>query len=228
MGDTREAGYPTVEGEGYLLGLSATGLDGSTLELDHLHDVLGMWCYRSNWIDQADLRREMEVASFEAYLAAARDDAKLVHCEAAQLRAFELAATASGLVARYNVSDPARLRELRPTECLFVTEKRLMRGFDYRGAPIAVATAGTVGADDAVRIKLSLLLACPADTERDHLQALGRVGRYGDACARYRLRGVACVDGAVAARRGGALFDPSGLGAAQADVDEADGPEQRE
>ena len=102
--------------------------------------------------------------------------------------------TDSGLTPRCDVSDPETLRKMKPSDCYIVTQKRLMRGFDYRGTPIDNATATLPCEDSTSRTKLSLLLACSADTERDYIQALGRVGRYGDACARYRLHGVAKVD----------------------------------
>ena len=47
-----------------------------------------------------------------------------------------------------------------------------MRGFDYR-------TPSRTG--------IALLMCCKLGHSRDVLQGLGRVGRYGDPCARHRL-----------------------------------------
>ena len=59
---------------------------------------------------------------------------------------------------------------MRPSECYIVTQKRLMRGFDYRGADRAApTTVAEPGVSSSARTKLSLLMACPADTRRDYL-----------------------------------------------------------
>ena len=137
----------------------------------------------------------------------AGDDAKLVHCDEKDLAAYERIATGRSLTVHHDVSSPALLRKMRPSECYFVTHKRLMRGFDYRGADRAALTTVTEpGVSSSARNKLSLLMACPADTQRDYLQALGRVGRFGDACARYRLRGVDQVNAEESCRRGALMM----------------------
>ena len=57
---------------------------------------------------------------------------------------------------------------------LIVTDKcpQLMRGVDYRSKCI------------------DMLLLSDLDNERAYRQALGRVGRFGDHCTRWKLRGL--------------------------------------
>ena len=108
--------------------------------------------------------------SFEEFLDVTGDDARLVHCGEEDLAEYERIATEHSLIPHRNLAEPAALRKMAANECYFVTEKRLMRGFDYRGADQAASTtmAGSCGSS-AARTKLSLLLTCPADTGRDYL-----------------------------------------------------------
>ena len=206
-GDTLGDRLPTISGDGFLLGLSATGLSDQIHELSYIINDLKMRCFRSNWVSHDSLTQETEVDSFEKFLDKARDDAMLVHCEEKALDEYEQIATGRSLTVHRNVSNLTSLRNMKPSECYFVTHKRLMRGFDYRGADRAALTTVTEpGVSSSARNKLSLLMACPADTRRDYLQALGRVGRFGDACARYRLRGVDQVNAEESCRRGALMM----------------------
>ena len=56
-----------------------------------------------------------------------------------------------------------------------------MRGIDYRSEKIGA----------------NLFLASSFANQRDVMQALGRVGRNGDPCARYGLKGVDLIDPAL-------------------------------
>ena len=67
----------------------------------------------------------------------------------------------------------AELRATISNDVLVVTDPRLMRGFDYR-------TADKKG--------IALMLCLGFDTRRGYVQALGRVGRFGDPCKRFTLK----------------------------------------
>ena len=83
------------------------------------------------------------------------------------------------LIAQYklnrknNVSEMAELRSTVASDVLVVTEPRLMRGFDYRAAD---------------KKGIALMLCLGFDTQRGYIQALGRVGRFGDSCRRFTLK----------------------------------------
>ena len=53
-----------------------------------------------------------------------------------------------------------------------------MRGVDYR----------------ATQFGLNLLIAAPFENSREAMQGLCRVGRFGDRCERYILKGVELID----------------------------------
>ena len=63
----------------------------------------------------------------------------------------------------------------------FVTEERLLRGFDYR------RKYGLQGG-------LALLLAKSCSSESTYQQAIGRVGRFGEESKRFILQDVEKVD----------------------------------
>ena len=67
--------------------------------------------------------------------------------------------------------DIGRLRSLR-REVVIITDLDLVRGVDYK-------TIDGRG--------LELLIARPLPSQRELKQLKGRVGRYGEACARYHL-----------------------------------------
>ena len=67
------------------------------------------------------------------------------------------------------------LRNLDENHCLLVTSLELMRGVDYH-AP------GGVGID--------LLVATDFPSTRAYQQGLGRVGRYGEPCSRFKWEGL--------------------------------------
>ena len=75
------------------------------------------------------------------FLDETRDDAKLIHCDEEQLCGYKDIASSLGYLPHCNISQPSMLRQMAPTECYFVTDKRLMRGFDYRSKPIDSATS---------------------------------------------------------------------------------------
>ena len=66
------------------------------------------------------------------------------------------------------------IHDLDVDEIVFVSDETWMRGIDY-------GTAHPAG--------IALLLGCPCSSVRAYRQALGRVGRYGASCKRYRLAG---------------------------------------
>ena len=74
-----------------------------------------------------------------------------------------------------NSHDNSFLSKQKPNTAILVTELILMRGYNYRREEI--------GKD------IVLLLVKKMPTTRDYGQALGRVGRYGDFCERYKLPG---------------------------------------
>ena len=64
-GDTLGDRLPTISGDGFLLGLSATGLSDQIHELSYIINDLKMRCFRSNWVCHDSLTQETEVESFE-------------------------------------------------------------------------------------------------------------------------------------------------------------------
>ena len=71
-----------------------------------------------------------------------------------------------------DVSAVAELRNTTANQVYVVTKPHLMRGYDYR----SVDGNG-----------IALLICSKLASARDLKQALGRVGRYGDPAARYKL-----------------------------------------
>jgi hypothetical protein len=79
----------------------------------------------------------------------------------------------------FNCTDTATLRNLKADDVVLVSRDFLMRGYDYRSSsPKGIA----------------LLIAKPSNNRRAVVQAMGRVGRYGEACRRYLLSGTPLVD----------------------------------
>ena len=70
-----------------------------------------------------------------------------------------------------NCDDISTLRKLT-SEILIVTDVSLMRGVDYR-------SKNNQG--------IELLIAHQLSSNREYRRSLGRVGRYGEDCARYYL-----------------------------------------
>ena len=106
-GDTLRDRLPAISGDGFLLGLSATGLSDQTHELRYIITDLKMRCFKSNWVSHDSLTREKEVDSFETFLEAAKDDGKLVHCEERDLEEMKQIAAQRNLTVHHDVSDPA-------------------------------------------------------------------------------------------------------------------------
>ena len=69
-------------------------------------------------------------------------------------------------------------RNLTNSDCLRVDQELLMRGMDYKAPEHGIA----------------LLIANALSSERLLDQALGRVGRYGEPCDRYKLGDLVLVD----------------------------------
>ena len=61
---------------------------------------------------------------------------------------------------------------------VLTTSPVAMRGFDFRAPSNGI----------------NLLICVSSQHERQYLQALFRVGRHGDKCARYLVQGVECID----------------------------------
>ena len=79
---------------------------------------------------------------------------------------------------RVNEANLSVTRNLTNGDCLRVDQEELMRGIDYKAPDHGIA----------------LLIANALSSERALKQAMGRVGRYGEECDRYVLRGVPLVD----------------------------------
>ena len=73
----------------------------------------------------------------------------------------------------------ARLKKLTKHDILFVTLDELMRGLDYRTDEDCPETLG-----------ISLLIMSDLQSQRALIQALGRVGRFGEACRRFVWQGL--------------------------------------
>ena len=84
--------------------------------------------------------------------------------------------------------------ETRETDSLFklvlTTCESAMRGVDYRAKGVPIA----------------LIVAKSFSNKRELIQGLCRVGRFGDACERYMLKGVQLYDSQVAQSQAKALF----------------------
>ena len=78
-----------------------------------------------------------------------------------------------------NVSDMEILRKATANDVFVVTDPKLMRGFDYRTSD---------------RSGIALLLCHGFPTQRSLYQGLGRVGRFGDPCKRFVLKGIELVN----------------------------------
>lgn len=84
---------------------------------------------------------------------------------------------------RLNCSDVDIIDKLQSNDVLIVTDPTLMRGFDYR-----------------CETGMALFIGRKFDSERSRLQALGRVGRYGERCVRTadeQLKTLVDADAAV-------------------------------
>ena len=68
------------------------------------------------------------------------------------------------------------LKGLQPGHVYFVSQEIHMRGIDYRSEN-----------------GIELLICNPLSNERAYIQALGRVGRYGEPCGRWILEGVPSI-----------------------------------
>ena len=68
------------------------------------------------------------------------------------------------------------LKGLQPGHVYFVSQEINMRGIDYRSEN-----------------GIELLICNPLSNERAYIQALGRVGRYGEPCGRWILEGVPSI-----------------------------------
>jgi hypothetical protein len=77
-----------------------------------------------------------------------------------------------------NVAHHDSIRHMQASDAYTVTDKQLMRGFDYR-------TECEMG--------IALLIMRPFESHRAFHQALGRVGRYGQPCKRFLLEGLTPV-----------------------------------
>ena len=98
------------------------------------------------------------------------DKARLMFVDDADIPSLEYSLNVEnpGITVYRNHATLADLRQLTPNHVCLVSEVRLMRGFDYR-----------------CKEGINLLIAKQVDSQRTLIQALSRVGRYGEVCSRY-------------------------------------------
>ena len=72
--------------------------------------------------------------------------------------------------------DIEAIRHIKSNECLIVSKEELMRGVDYRTLP--------------KKEGIDLLIARPFSNKRAYVQGKGRVGRNGEPCSRFQLKGL--------------------------------------
>ena len=160
-----------------VVGLTATAIgDIDSIEANYLITTLGFRCYDSGIKADAALNDPTPCDSFQQFLQQEMAAAKLIYVDVESQAGLIAEILNLELCYEVNATDTAKLRQMEAGCVFVVTDSALMRGFDYRAADH--------------RQGISLLVAKPLSCTRTLLQAYGRVGRYGQACRRFRLRGV--------------------------------------
>ena len=81
---------------------------------------------------------------------------------------------------KMDITDSSQLRNMKPIDIFVTSDESFMRAHDYR------ATDGNSG--------IALFIDKPLSCRRTFLQALGRVGRYGQVCRRFVREGLEIID----------------------------------
>lgn len=157
---------------GTLIGLTATPLKGTKHSSEkELLTALGIEVHDSAIPAMGSLPEDLSTISWEQFLAPTRSkNARLVYVT--RLERFP---------AKFNAAlpkgfteapfDPKTYRKLAPCTVTFI-DRRHARGVDFR----ALAGCG-----------IDLLITCQLPNDRALVQLLGRVGRYGQECSRWKL-----------------------------------------
>ena len=104
--------------------------------------------------------------------------AVIIYCHEEEANRYYSMAEEKGYAVTHNQEDFKELQNLTPYDCLIQTND-LMRGVDYR-------TKEGKG--------IKLLIARDSPNRCEYVQALGRVGRYGEPCERFIVPGVQPVN----------------------------------
>ena len=133
FGDDRDE-VPKLTGDSPILCLSATGLaHASEDEKNHLSKICKMTCISTQWADiELESHEIQEVHSFRDFLNRTQKQGKIVYANDDQLEELKAEAQQKVLTVFVNNEDVDQLRRLAPNQCCFVSQDRLMRGFDYR------------------------------------------------------------------------------------------------